>query len=124
MTIKKIIYAVFGTLCLILAIIGALLPLIPTVPFVLLAAFCFARSSDRLNERFKQSKFYKKYVQAYKDKKGMSLANKIKVMLMVTLLFSFAFWKMEAVPIGRIIIVLVWLGHVYYFFFKVKTLQQ
>ncbi len=123
MKIKKIIYAILGTLCLILAIIGAILPVLPTVPFVLLAAFCFARSSDRLNKRFMQSKLYKKYVQAYKDKKGMPLASKIKVMLIVTALFSFAFWKMEAVPIGRIIIVAVWLGHVYYFFFKIKTLQ-
>ena len=45
----KLIWAMLGLLAMALAIIGVVLPLLPTVPFLLLAAFCFARSSQKLH---------------------------------------------------------------------------
>ena len=45
---KKILYIMIGCISLGLGIIGVILPILPTIPFVLLAAFCFARSSERI----------------------------------------------------------------------------
>ena len=55
---KRIIYIVLGCIGLVLGAIGAALPLIPSFPFLMMAAFCFARSSERLDRWFKSTKLY------------------------------------------------------------------
>lgn len=59
MKIKKIIYIVVGCLGVGLGAAGAVLPLLPAFPFLLLAAFCFAKSSERLHNWFTSTKLYK-----------------------------------------------------------------
>ena len=49
---RKILYIIIGCISLGLGIISVILPILPTVPFVLLAAFCFAKSSKRLDGGF------------------------------------------------------------------------
>ncbi|MEE2946372.1 MAG: YbaN family protein [Pseudomonadota bacterium] len=46
----RYIWATFGLISLSLGALGVILPLLPTVPFLLLAAFCFARGSERLHD--------------------------------------------------------------------------
>jgi len=45
----RYVWALLGLICVALAIVGIILPLLPTVPFLLLAAFFFARSSEKLH---------------------------------------------------------------------------
>ncbi|MGH1460432.1 MAG: YbaN family protein [Neptuniibacter sp.] len=49
-TVVRILYLLTGYLCVLLGIIGILLPLVPTTPFLLVATFCFSRSSERLHQ--------------------------------------------------------------------------
>lgn len=116
---KKILYIFIGCISLELGIIGVILPILPTVPFVLLAAFCFAKSSERLDSWFKNTKLYREN----NIKNGMTKQVKIRIMCSVTLLMSIGFIMMglKGIVIGNIVLLIVWIFHMAYFTFGVKT---
>lgn len=121
MKIKKIIYIVIGCIGVGLGAVGAVVPMLPAFPFLLLAAFCFGRSSERLNNWFINTKLYKNNLESYVQGKGMTWKTKIRVMIMVTILMSIGFILMHRVPVGRIVLGCVWAFHIVYFIFGVKT---
>lgn len=123
MKIKKIIYIVLGCIGVVLGAVGAVLPLLPAFPFLLLAAFCFGRSSEKLNNWFINTKLYKNNLESYVQGRGMTWKTKIRIMVMVTLLMSVGFIMMSRVPVGRIILAAVWLFHILYFCFGVKSIR-
>lgn len=123
MKFKKILYVVLGCIGVGLGALGAVLPLLPAFPFLLLAAFCFARSSKRLHNWFTGTKLYKNNLESYVKGKGMTRKTKIKIMVTVTILMSVGFIMMHQVPVGRIVLGCVWVFHILYFIFGVKTIQ-
>ena len=104
-----------------LGAVGAVVPLIPAFPFLLLAAVCFARSSEKLNNWFINTRLYKNNLESYVKGQGMTRKTKIKIMVMVTILMSISFIMMHQVPVGRIVLVCVWVFHILYFTFGVKN---
>lgn len=116
---KKILYIMIGCISLGLGIISVILPILPTVPFVLLAAFCFAKSSERLDGWFKNTKLYKDN----NMKNGMTKQAKVRIMSSVTLLTSIGFIMMglKGLVVGNIVLLIVWIFHMVYFTFGVKT---
>lgn len=123
MNIKKAFFVVLGCLGLGLGALGAVLPLLPAFPFLMLAAFCFAKSSEKLHNWFISTKLYKKNLESFVQGKGMTVKTKIRIMVTVTILMSIGFIMMHAVPVGRIILGFVWIFHVLYFIFGIKTLK-
>lgn len=121
---KKILYMIVGMISLGLGAAGAVLPLLPAFPFLLLAAFCFARSSKKLHDWFIATRLYKNNLESYVQGKGMTRKTKIRIMVTVTLLMSIGFIMMHQVPVGRIVLFCVWVFHIVYFVFGVKTLEE
>ena len=76
MTIKKIFLVVVGCISLGIGAVGAVLPFLPTFPFLMLTAICFTASSERLNNWFKSTKLYKNNLESYVEKRGMTKATK------------------------------------------------
>lgn len=56
MKLKKILYILLGCIGLAVGAVGAVVPMLPAFPFLLLAAFCFARSSKKLHTWFINTK--------------------------------------------------------------------
>ena len=123
MKVKKTLYVMLGLVSVGLGAAGAVLPILPTVPFLLLAAFCFARSSERLHSWFVGTDLYKKNLESYVNGRGMTRETKIRIMATVTALMAAGFLMMSRVPAARMLLVIVWALHVVYFVFGVKTIR-
>lgn len=124
MKLSKIIYTIIGCLSLALGSVGAVLPILPTVPFLMLSALCFAKSSEKLNVWFKQTKIYKNNLESYVRGEGMTMRTKTKILLTVTVLMAVGFVVMlsKKVYIVCIALLIVWLVHILYFTFAIKTI--
>ncbi len=122
---KRVFYVILGCIGVGLGAVGAVVPMLPAFPFLMLAAFCFARSSERLDQWFKNTKLYKDNLESYVQGRGMTKKTKIRIMVTVTLLMSVGFVMMglKSVWIGCAVLTGVWLFHIIYFMFGVKTLQ-
>lgn len=124
MKISKVIFITVGCICLALGTVGIVLPILPTVPFFMATAFCFAKSSERLHSWFVSSNMYKKHLQSFVEKRGMLMKTKLTILTTVTFLMGFGFVMMSHVPVARVILAVVWVCHVVYFVFGVKTIRE
>lgn len=120
---KKVLYIAVGCLGLALGAVGAVLPLLPAFPFLLLAAVCFGRSSQRLSDWFVGTRLYKNNLESFRRGEGMTWRTKIRIMAVVTLTMSVGFIMMHEVVLGRIVLACVWVMHILIFCFKIKTLK-
>ena len=126
MKLKRLIFLIVGCISLGLGCVGIVLPILPTVPFFLLTVFCFSQSSQRLHDWFVGTKMYKKHLESFVKKKGMTVRTKATIMSSVTLLMGFGFTMMmlKGIYIQCIILAVVWICHVIYFIFGVKTIRE
>lgn len=124
MNLKKILYLAGGFAGLGLGALGAVLPLLPAFLFLLLAAFCFGKSSEKLDRWFRSTRLYKNNLESYVAGQGMTMKTKVRIMVVVTLLMSVGFLMMHAVVLGRVVLGVVWIFHVLYFLFGVRTLPE
>ena len=122
--LKKAFFVALGCISLALGTIGIALPILPTVPFYLLTAFCFANSSERLHTWFTHTTVYKKYIGSYFRRRGMTRKAKALLIGTVTAIMLPGFILMDKVPVGRAIMAIVWVGHIVYFGFKVQAMAQ
>ena len=124
MKLKKVLYVAAGCLGVALGAVGAVVPMLPAFPFLMLAAFCFARSSQKLDRWFKGTRLYKENLADYVAGRGMTRKTKVRIMVTVTLLMSIGFAIMGSrdILIGCAVLAAVWVFHILYFCFGVKTL--
>ena len=124
MNIKKIFWIILGCIGVGLGAVGAVVPMLPAFPFLMLATFSFARSSEKLHTWFINTKLYKDNLEDYVAGRGMTWKTKIRIMVTVTLLMSVGFIMMgtKGIVTGCIVLSCVWLFHILYFIFGVKTI--
>lgn len=122
--IARKLWAAAGFVAFGLGFLGAILPLLPTTPFILVAGFCFARSSEKVNQWFKATKLYKLVFENYTKKRAMTLKAKLTLLLPLTVLLGISFVLLSSVPAMRVVIAVVWCAHIVYFGFVVKTERE
>lgn len=104
------ILIIAGTIFVGLGTLGIFLPILPTTPFLLLAAACYARSSKRFYDRLINNKWFGAYIKNYREGKGIPLKVKVYTisLLWITILFS-AFFFISIFWV-RVVLILIAVG--------------
>ncbi len=76
--LKRALWTALGTFFLCLGVIGIVIPILPTTPFLLLAAFCYFRGSERMYKWLLSNKWFGEYIKNYREGRGVPL--KVKVL--------------------------------------------
>ena len=125
MSLRKAIYIILGCIGLILGAVGVIVPMLPAFPFLLLAAFGFARGSERLHSWFISTRLYKNNFETYVRGQGMTRRTKHRIIASVTVLILISMSILAICELYWVwsILIAVWAFHILYFVFGVKTLE-
>ncbi|HLF84509.1 MAG TPA: YbaN family protein [Blastocatellia bacterium] len=88
--LSKVVFNILGTMFLMVGVLGAILPLLPATPFLLLASACYVRGSTTLHNWLMSHKYLASYITNIRNKRGMPVKAKIITIavLWISLLFS------------------------------------
>jgi uncharacterized protein len=121
--IGRVLLIIAGTVCVALGAAGVVLPLLPTTPFLLLAAACYARSSPRFYRWLLENRWFGGYIRNYREKRGVPVRVKAGTLLLLwAAILSSAFFVVEAALV-RVLLIAIAIGvtvHV----LSIKTLRQ
>lgn len=123
MKIVNLIFIILGLIFTGIGIIGVVVPVLPTTPFIILASVCFAKGSDKFNEWLKSTKVYKDYAEDYINDRSMTFKRKAKLMFISDAMLLFPLIILDSIYI-KIFIVGVIIFKYWYFAFVIKTKKE
>ena len=106
-----------------LGILGIFLPILPTTPFLLLAAACFARSSKKFYDWLLNNKLFGDYIKNYQEGKGVPLKVKIFTISLLWITILFSVFLIIQISWVRVILIIIAIG-VTIHIFTIKTYRQ
>ncbi|WP_229419350.1 YbaN family protein [Pseudoduganella dura] len=106
----KWLLTMIGAVAVVLAVLGAFLPLLPTTPFLLLASACFARSSVRAHNWLRTNPLFGKYLRDWEDGRGLPLRGKIAILLFMWGSMGYSLTRVAHIPALVALLVTIGLG--------------
>jgi uncharacterized membrane protein YbaN (DUF454 family) len=103
--IVRTLWFIAGTICVVLGAIGIVLPLLPTTPFLLAAAACYYKSSEKMHKWLLNNKWFGEYIRNYTEGKGLTKKTKITALtvLWATISFSTVFMLHRLLPANLVL---------------------
>jgi len=121
--VRNILFFTLGFIFLGIGIAGIVLPVLPGFPFLLLASYCFAKCSKRIDHWFKSTPIYEKYVEGFRQKRGMTRKEKIRINIIADFFILFSVFSIDILIVQMILVGLGLYKH-YYFIKKIKTIRE
>lgn len=112
-----------GYLAIGLGLLGIFLPLLPTTPFLLLAAACFARASPRLHQALLSNRLLGPYIYDFQVKKGLTRQTKIVAITVLWLSMGFSIYQVASIWL-KLLLAAIGLAVSLYLSFGLKTLPR
>lgn len=103
---KRIILIIIGWLAVVLATLGVVLPLLPTTPFLLLAAWCFANSSPRFHHWLLYRSWFGSYLRYWQQYRAMPPGAKPRAIIFILITFAVSLWLVE-IPWVRVLLLVI-----------------
>lgn len=119
----KYFYIGLGFLFLIIGLIGIVLPILPTTPFLLLTVFFFAKGSERVHNWFVGTKIYQNHLKDFHEQRALTKKTKMAILTFSTTMLLIGFYFTPNI-IGKSLIIAVLLIKYWFFFFWIKTLEE
>ncbi|WP_027630585.1 YbaN family protein [Ruminiclostridium cellobioparum] len=121
-TIKKYILAGLGSIALALGIIGIFVPVLPTTPFLLLASFCYVRSSKRLHGWLMNHRVFGRYLENYITHRAVKRSVKIYALVCLWISMSVSIFVVKSIHL-TVLLLLIGLG-ISIHLLKLKTIKE
>lgn len=121
--IKKYLFVGLGFVFFGLGAVGALVPVLPTTPFLLLAAYFFARGSEKFNRWFLSTDLYKKHLESFLETRSMTIQTKAGILGLASAMMISTFVLLDNTYIRGLLAFLI-LFMYYYFAFQIKTIRK
>lgn len=118
--IVKPILIFLGSIFLILAIIGIAIPLIPTTPLLLLAAICYAKSSERLHQWLLNTRWLGPYIKSFQAGEGIPLKSKITAIIVLWITSGYSIFFIVPIIWVKFILMAV-VSYITYYIWSIKT---
>ena len=118
--LKKMGFAFAGAFAIALGVLGIILPVLPTTPFLLLALYCWARGSKKLSVWFCRTWMYKKYVSEYVRTKSLTHKRKIAVQACAGGMMIVSVFLIE-MAVLKVLLVICFILHNWFFICKIQT---
>jgi uncharacterized membrane protein YbaN (DUF454 family) len=92
---KKALLVAAGSLCIVLAVLGVFLPLLPTTPFLLLASACYVRSSERLHGWLMGNRLLGGYIRNFRERRGIPLRGRVVTVVLLWLPLLYSVYRLD-----------------------------
>lgn len=114
--IKKYLLLSFGLLFIALGIIGAVLPILPTTPFLILALACFSKSSPRFHQMLLNNRWFGASLQQWEESRTINSSSKTKAMILIVFTFAISitvlhdrlYLQLGLITMGIILLFFIW----------------
>lgn len=107
MPFTRLLLLLSGWVAVVLATLGVVLPLLPTTPFLLLAAWCFSRSSPRFHHWLLYRSWFGGYIRHWQEHKGLPRKAKRRAVIVILMTFAVSLWLVKLIYIRLLLLVIL-----------------